>query len=156
MNDGKLMLLAIAEGRKGIAAKQSPFGAVIAKNGKVISAGHNTVLHDCDSTKHAEINAISKACRKMRSPKLKGCAIYSTCEPCPMCFAAIHWAEIGKIVFGASISDAKNFGFHELAISNSTMKRLGKDKIKIQSGFLKSECLQMMEEWKKRKDKRTY
>lgn len=156
MNDENLMLTAIAEGKKGVAAKQSPFGAVIAKNGKIIATGHNTVLSDCDATKHAEINAVSKACRKMRSPKLEGCVIYSTCEPCPMCFTAIHWAGIGKIVFGASISDAKKLGFHELAISDSTMKRLGRDEIKIRSGFLKSECLQMMRDWKKRRDKRTY
>ena len=152
----KLMELSIAVAKKGVVKDESPFGAVIAKNGKAIVATHNTVLSGRDAIAHAEINAIHAACRKLKSHKLYGCTIYSTCEPCPMCFSAIHWAGIPSIIYGARIEDAKACGFHELEVHDCRLKRLGKAKVKIRGNFMRRECVEMMREWKRRKGRRTY
>jgi len=73
-----------------------------------------------------------------------------------MCFSAIHWAKIRKIVFGASIEDAKNHGFNELPISNETLKQLGRDNVVIVGGVLNEMCLELFRNWAKREDKKTY
>lgn len=155
MKDADFMALAIEKTRKGILKKQTPFGACIACKGKVVSCEHNTVWKSTDSTAHAEVNAIRKACKKLKTIDLSGCTIYSTCEPCPMCFSAIHWARIGKIVYGASIADARKAGFHELEISDFKMKQISKSRIKIVKGFMKEECKELFSLWKK-KCKRCY
>ena len=115
------MELAIAKTREGIRHGQTPFGACIVKKGRVIACSHNEVWKNTDITAHAEVAAIRVACRKLGTIDLSGCTIYSTCEPCPMCFSAIHWAGIGKIVYGAGIADAAECGFGELEISNAAM-----------------------------------
>ena len=97
-NDIKFMRLAIAKAREGIKKGQAPFGACIVKNGKVIACSHNIVWESLDITAHAEINAIRTTCKKLKSVDLSGCTIYSTCEPCPMCFSACHWGRISRIV----------------------------------------------------------
>ncbi|MHC4755582.1 MAG: nucleoside deaminase, partial [Planctomycetota bacterium] len=122
--DEKFMTMAIEKAKEGFGNDNSPFGACIVKDGEVVSCEHNIVWQSTDITAHAEINAIRKACEKLNTIDLSGCVIYSTCEPCPMCFTACHWAKISTIVYGASIPDAKNAGFSELAISNEKMKQL--------------------------------
>jgi tRNA(Arg) A34 adenosine deaminase TadA len=79
--------------------------------------------------------------------KLAGTTIYSTTEPCPMCFAAIHWAGIDRIVYGASIADAQRAGFNELAISNFDMKRLGGSTVEIVPAFLAAEAVELFDQW---------
>lgn len=152
-NDEIFMRAAINVTRTGMAHGQSPFGAVIVKGTKIIAKAHNTVWADEDSTAHAEVNAIRQACKNLNTIDLSGCAIYSTTEPCPMCFSAIHWARIGKIVYGASIADARNAGFHELEISDAQMNKLGRSKIKIEKSVLKDECVALFKEWKTQKGK---
>jgi tRNA(Arg) A34 adenosine deaminase TadA len=154
--DEKFMLAAIKKTRDGIKKGQTPFGACIVKKGRILSCTYNTVWKDNDITAHAEVNAIRQACKKLKTVDLTGCSIYSTCEPCPMCFSAIQWARIPKIYYGASIADAKKAGFNELNISNEKMKKLGKGKVKITKGLLKEECIALFEAWSKRKDKKTY
>ncbi len=141
------MRLAIAKTKAGIRAGQTPFGACIVKKGRVIACAHNAVWKTTDITAHAEVNAIRVACRKMKSIDLTGCTIYSTCEPCPMCFSAIHWARIGRIVYGAGIADAKKCGFGELEIPNWKMKRLGKSGVRVEKGVLKEECRALFKEF---------
>ena len=143
-----MMEKAIEEAKKGIMKGDSPFGACIVKTGRIISLGHSTVLSKKDATCHAEMNAIRKACRKLGSNKLKGCMIYSTTEPCPMCFSAIHWAEIDKIIYGTEIRDVHKLGFSELTIKDRTMKKKGGSKVKIQSGYMRKECLELLRFWK--------
>ncbi|MDD2703568.1 MAG: nucleoside deaminase, partial [Candidatus Omnitrophica bacterium] len=104
------MRLAINKAVQGIRKGQTPFGACIVKGNRVISLAHNSVWRDTDITAHAEINAVRKACKKLKTIDLSGCVIYSTCEPCPMCFAACHWAGISAIIFGARIADARRSG----------------------------------------------
>src|ERR1043165_5126214 len=124
-DDMKFMQMAIDKAREGVDKGQTPFGACIVKNDKVIACEHNIVWESTDITAHGEIHAIRNACRNLNSIDLSGCIIYSTCEPCPMCFSAIHWAKIEKIVFGARIEDAQRFGFNELTVSNHLLKELG-------------------------------
>ncbi len=148
MTDKKFMNVAIEKAKAGIRLGQAPFGACIVKNNKVVAAAHNYVWKNTDIIAHAEVQAIRQACRKLKSVDLSGCVIYSTCEPCPMCFSACHWARISKIVYGAHIADAKKSGFSELAISNVRMKRLGKCSISLQGDFMKDECLELFYIWK--------
>ncbi|KKP34946.1 MAG: hypothetical protein UR26_C0010G0003 [candidate division TM6 bacterium GW2011_GWF2_32_72] len=151
--DRKYMQLAIEKCKEGIMQGQSPFGACIVKNNEVVSCEHNIVWKSTDITAHAEINAIRVACKKLNSIDLSGCTIYSTCEPCPMCFAACHWARIDKIVFGTSIEDAKETGFNELQISDETLKKLGNSNVEIVSGFMKGENQELFNLWKSKKNK---
>ncbi|MBD3210858.1 nucleoside deaminase [Candidatus Micrarchaeota archaeon] len=144
---------AIEKARKGLKKNNSPFGACIVKNNKVIAVAHNTVLEERDATNHAEINAIRKACKRLRNHELKGCTIYSTTEPCPMCFSAIHWAKISQIVFGTRIRDVRKLGFNELPISASVMKLKGRSPVKITPDFMRKECVELLESWKKKKGK---
>jgi guanine deaminase len=150
------MRLAIAKAQEGIKKGQTPFGACIVKNGKVLGCAHNTVWGTTDITAHAEICTIREACRNIASINLEGSTIYSTCEPCPMCFSACHWARMDTIVYGAGIADAQAAGFHELAISNAHMKELGQSSLKVVSGFLVEECVALFEVWSRQKNKKTY
>ena len=147
-SDSKFMSLAIKRAKAGIKKGQTPFGACLVKGGKVISCEHNTVWRCGDITAHAEMVAIKKACRKLKTIDLSGCVIYSTCEPCPMCFSACHWARISRIVYGAGIRDAKASGFNELPIPNAHMKSYGKSDIKITGGVLREDNLRLFEIWR--------
>ncbi len=139
----KFMRLAIKKATEGIKKGQTPFGACIVKNNKVIACAHNAVWNNTDITAHAEIQAIRLACKKLKTIDLSKCTIYSTCEPCPMCFAACHWAKVKTIVFGASITNAKKAGFNELCISTFIMKEKGGSCVGIIKGILKNECLKL-------------
>lgn len=155
-DDIKFMRLAIKKAREGIRKDQTPFGACIVRAGKVIACSHNIVWKACDITAHAEINAIRLACKKLRTIDLAGCAIYSTCEPCPMCFAACHWAGIRRIVFGCGIRVARDFGFNELSISSLKMKGLAKSRVKIVPGVLAEESAELFHLWQKQPNRRAY
>ncbi|MCK5708316.1 MAG: nucleoside deaminase [Candidatus Aureabacteria bacterium] len=150
------MLLAIEKARTGINQGQTPFGACLVRKEEVISCEHNNVWNNLDITAHAEIIAIRKACKKLGTIDLSGCVMFSTCEPCPMCFSACHWARISKIYYGAGIEDAKKYGFNEIEISNDFMKEKGKSPIKIEKDFLRNECIQLFKEWSKSTDKNVY
>jgi len=132
--DPRFMRRAIREARKNLARRDGgPFGACIVRDGEVVAAARNTVLIS-DATSHAEVNAIRLASKKLGTFDLSGCEIYSTTEPCPMCFGAIHWARIGRVYYGTAIRDAARAGFHELAISNRTIKTLGRSRIVLVPG----------------------
>ena len=105
--------LAAENVRKGMGG---PFGAVIVKEGKVISTGVNLVTNNNDPTAHAEITAIRNATEKLNDYQLTGCTIYSSCEPCPMCLGAIYWARPERLVFATSKLDAANAGFDDAFI----------------------------------------
>ncbi len=150
------MRLAIAKTRRGIALGQTPFGACIVRDGKVVACEHNRVWKTTDITAHGEIVTLRRACKKMSTIDLSGCDIYSTCEPCPMCFSACHWANIRTIYFGSSIADARRAGFNELSVSDVTLKKLGKSNVKIVSGILHDETQMLFREWKNSGKARTY
>lgn len=141
------MKKAINFAKQGVNKGQTPFGACIVNKDKVISIAHNQVWANTDITAHAEIMAIRSACKKLKSISLRGATIYSTCEPCPMCFAAIHWSGISTIVYGTDIRDAKKNGFNELVISNLKLKKIGLSNIKLIKNILLKENLELFKFW---------
>lgn len=90
-----------------------PFGAVIIKDGKIISAAHNTVLKSKDATAHAEINAIREASKKLNTYDLSGCILYTSAQPCPMCLSAIIWANIKEVYYANTKEEADDIGFRD-------------------------------------------
>ena len=156
MTDDDGMRLAIDACRRGIRAGQSPFGAAVAREGGEIVAAHNTVRADRDPTAHAEVNALREAGRRLATYDLAGCVLYSTCEPCPMCLAATHWANVDRVVFGASIDDAASAGFREMPISAEQMVTLGRSRLVVERGRLAAECVALFAEWSRGGNAVTY
>ena len=108
------MSSAIYEADLGISEKHGgPFGAVIRKGDYIVGIGHNRVLVDHDPTAHGEIEAIRNACRFLKTHDLSGCTIYTTGKPCPMCLAAIQWANIDKVYYGADSDAIADIGFRD-------------------------------------------
>lgn len=132
-----------------------PFGAVIVKDGKVISAGTNNVTATNDPTAHAEVDAIRKAAKNLKNFDLSGCELYTSCEPCPMCLSAIYWARISRIYYGNTKKDAAKIGFIDDFIYKELGKPLEKRKLKI-SQHLRDEALMSFETWDMKKDKKKY
>jgi guanine deaminase len=146
--DRDFMERAIAKAREGIAAGQSPFGAIIVRQGEVVAATHNTVWRTCDPTAHAEVNCIRAAATALGVIDLSGCEMYSTCEPCPMCLAAIHWSKIDRVVFGANIADAAGAGFKELYVDARVLAEMGRSPLQVESGLLREECARLFADWR--------
>ncbi|MBI4845406.1 MAG: nucleoside deaminase [Candidatus Omnitrophica bacterium] len=141
---------AILQAEEGIRKGQTPFGACIVRNGKIISKAHNKVWGSIDITAHAEIVAIRQACKGLKSIDLSGAVIYSTCEPCPMCFSACHWAKISVIIYGARIEDAAKNGFNELTVSNRKMRQEGRSKVRIVPDVMRKENLRLFSLWREK------
>ncbi|MCM8813423.1 MAG: nucleoside deaminase [Candidatus Omnitrophica bacterium] len=141
------MRAAISAARRGIAKGQTPFGSCIVRGGRRICCAHNRVWQTTDITAHAEIVAIRRACAILRTVDLSGCVLYSTCEPCPMCLSAIHWARVPLLVFGARIADAANAGFNEILLSNEEFSRRGCLRVEIYADFMRAECGVLFSEW---------
>ncbi|MDG6249277.1 nucleoside deaminase [Methanocalculus sp.] len=150
------MCEAIRQARIGIAKGQTPFGACIECNGDIIASAHNQVFSDTDSTAHAEIVAIRKAEIRLKSIELEGCTMYATTEPCPMCFAACHWAKISRVVYGTSITDVQALGFSEMTIPNTILQEIGGSTMEIIGGFLVEENLSLLRDWAAIPDRKIY
>ncbi|MDP8211677.1 MAG: nucleoside deaminase [Candidatus Zapsychrus exili] len=117
------------------------FGAVVVKGNKIISkAGKRPVG---DPRYHAETQAIINATNKLKTKSLKGHTLYTTCEPCPMCFYMAWITNVSKIVFGASNNDSIKHGFKEIKITDRELNKRGGNRIKIEGGFLRDECLKL-------------
>jgi guanine deaminase len=113
----QFMRLAIREAERGIKAGDGgPFGAVIVRRGSVLSRAHNEVLGTADPTAHAEVLAIRRAAARLGIHDLSDCTLYTTCEPCPMCYGAIAWARISHIIYGCTAEDAARLGFADCEI----------------------------------------
>lgn len=139
------MKLAIIEARKGIHnGHGGPFGAVIVKDGEVVGKGHNQVLRNNDPTCHGEMMAIHKACKTLNTYDLSGCEIYTTGEPCPMCMAAILWANIDKVYYGCNIMDTEQIGFRDKKFYD--MQNSG-EKEKIIQELDRDACLKLYAEY---------
>jgi guanine deaminase len=108
-----------------------PFGAVIVKGGKLIGSGCNCVTSANDPTAHAEIVAIRDACQRLKTFDLSGAVIYSSCEPCPMCLAAIYWARLGEIIYAGTRRDAAQAGFADDFLYEELARPLARRKIPI-------------------------
>jgi guanine deaminase len=99
-----------------LSGQGGPFGAVVVRNGGIIAEGVNQVTATNDPTAHAEVLAIRHACQKLGLFELKGCELYTSCEPCPMCLGAIYWARLSHVYFGSSAADASKAGFDDSLI----------------------------------------
>lgn len=132
-----------------------PFGAVIVKDGEIIARGWNQVTSSNDPTAHAEIVAIRAACHRLGSFRLEGCDLYSSCEPCPMCLAALYWARIGRLFYAASRLDAREAGFDDDLLYREIC--LPPDqRVLPASQVLREEALLALDEWKAKSDKIGY
>ena len=107
------MRRAIALSEESVRTGGGPFGAVIVKDGIIVSEASNSVTLDHDPTAHAEVNAIRKATQKLGTFDLEGCEIYTSCEPCPMCLGAIYWAHLDRIYYANDRKDAARIGFDD-------------------------------------------
>lgn len=145
----KFMDMAVLESEKSVRNGSSPFGAVIVKDGIVIARAHNKVVPNHDATAHAEVNAIRSAGKKLGTFDLSGCELYTSCEPCPMCTAAITWANIKRVYFSADRHDADKIGFRD--------KRMFDGKCHVKMTKVKSErAVDVMQMWYKSKTKKKY
>lgn len=143
------MLQAVKEAFSGVEHNHGgPFGAVIVKNGKIISKAHNQVLKNSDPTAHAEINAIKKASKKLKTFDLSGCEIYTTCMPCPMCLGAIKWANIKTLYYGATSKDADTIGFRDQEFYEKEVLEF--------KNIDREECLGPFKVWSAKEDKTLY
>ena len=155
IDPSRFMSLAVKEARAGMRKNQGgPFGAVVVRNGRVVARAHNEVLKLNDPTAHAEVLAIRMAAKKLKRFDLGDCEIYSTCEPCPMCLAAIHWAKMKKVFFGCGRNDAAAMGFDDRemydlfrhpAHENVELVRLPGEA-----------CAPLLSEWRKKRNKKLY
>jgi guanine deaminase len=152
----ELMQLAIEACREGVAQGQSPFGCAIALDDKVIARSHNTVVQSTDITAHAEVNAVREACRTVDDILLTGAIVATTCEPCPMCMAALHWARVKTVYFGASIADADKAGFNELQLPAAELLRIGGSTVELIGGTMADDCRELFSQWKSNPNRVAY
>ncbi|HXG84412.1 MAG TPA: nucleoside deaminase [Pyrinomonadaceae bacterium] len=154
--DEKFMRRAIALAQNGIDSNAGgPFGAVVVKDGEIVGEGYNRVTSTNDPTAHAEIVAIRVACEKLNNFQLDGCAIYTSCEPCPMCLGAIYWARPDKIFYAATHRDAAEIGFDDQFIYEEIKKPIEKRQIETVN-LLRGEGLTVFENWVCKIDKTEY
>jgi len=142
-------------GRNASSVSGGPFGALIVKDGEIISARTNSVTPDKDPTAHAEVNAIRDACRKLDTFDLSGCTLYTSCEPCPMCLSAAYWAKVDKIYFAAGRDDAADAGFSDSFIYDEFSKSMEDRTIPIEQ-IMPEEGKEPFTLWKKNDDKIPY
>ena len=154
-NNSQFMLKAIELSIKSAKAKGGPFGCVIVKDNKIIAEGHNQVTANNDPTAHAEIVAIRNACKMLNNFFLKGCDLYTSCEPCPMCLSAIYWAHIDNIFYANTRLDAKNIDFDDSFIYSEINKEIENRKIKMQQ-MHRNEALEAFKIWENKEDKIKY
>jgi len=127
--------------------KGLPIGCVIVKDGQIIGEGHNEIFFRSNPTAHGEMVAIEDACRKAGGLNLRECEMYTTLEPCPMCFGAIYWAQIGVVFYANSNADAAEAGFDDCYIFDE-IRRLPEER---QIGFhsaANKDAKRVLMEWK--------
>jgi len=132
-----------------------PFGAVIVKDGKIIGEGFNKVISSNDPTAHAEITAIREASKNINNFDLSGSVIFTSCEPCPMCLAAIYWANIDEIYYANTKNDAADIGFRDDFIYSEFNKSLEKRDKKCNQ-ILRVEAKKVFDFWISKQDKVEY
>ncbi len=154
-NHEEFMREAIELSIKNVDTNGGPFGAVIVKDGEIIARGINKVTSNNDPTAHAEVNAIRAAAAKLGTFDLKGCEIYSSCEPCPMCLGAIYWARIDKLYFANTKRDAKEIEFDDSFIYEELELPVEKRKIPT-AQILRDEAIVAFNKWRDKVDKAEY
>lgn len=155
MTNEELMRRAIELSENSVRNGGGPFGAVIAKDGEIVAEGSNKVTIDNDPTAHAEVCTIRNACQKLGTFEFSGCVIYTSCEPCPMCFGAIYWAHLDKIYYANDRKDAGKIGFdddfiyEEIALEPQYRKKPSEI-------LLRNEAINAFKMWTLKDDKNEY
>ena len=153
--DRKFMQLAIDLSIENIDNGGGPFGAVIVRDGEIVSMGANRVVPNNDPTAHAEVVAIRNACAKLQTFNLEGCTVYTSCEPCPMCLSALYWAGIERICYANTKRDAAAIEFDDSFIYDQL--RLDYDHRSIHcEHFMRNEALAAFVKWQNKIDKVEY
>jgi tRNA(Arg) A34 adenosine deaminase TadA len=156
MTPDELMRRAIALSRHGMETNAGgPFGAVVAQDGVILGEGFNQVTTTNDPTAHAEIVAIRAACRALGRFDLRGCEIYTSCEPCPMCLGAILWARLDGVRYGNTHADAAAIGFDDEALYREIAKPIPERGLPMRR-LLPAEALAVFEAWRGKPDKVPY
>jgi guanine deaminase len=139
----------LAENRGG------PFGAVVVRRGRIVARGWNQVIALNDPTAHAEIIAIRAACRKLKRFQLADCELYTSCEPCPMCLAAIYWARLRGVYYANTRRDAARIKFDDQLIGRELALPAARRKIPMKQ-LLRREALPAFKTWELKADKIPY
>ncbi|MBC8151854.1 MAG: nucleoside deaminase [Bacteroidetes bacterium] len=156
MNDEFFLRKAIDLARDGMNSGQGgPFGAVVVRDGVILSATANRVIATNDPTAHAEVVAIREACARLNSYQLTGCTLYTSCEPCPMCLGAVYWARPDRIVYAAFHADAAEAGFDDKFIYDELDKPRDARSIPM-TQLLRADARAVFAEWVAKGDKSLY
>lgn len=155
LTDEELMREAIRLSEENVKAGGGPFGAVIAKDGRIVARGANRVTPNLDPTAHAEISAIRAACQALGTFDLTGYTIYSSCEPCPMCLGAIYWAHLDKLYYGNDKHDAALIGFDDAFIYEELDLEPSQRRLHAQE-LLPEEAFGAFQQWMDKSDKVEY
>ena len=156
MRDEAFMQEALRLARSGIEQRHGgPFGALVVIGDEIVGRGWNQVVFRNDPTAHAEILAIREACSRRHHFHLEDATLYSTCEPCPMCLAAIHWARIETVVYAADAADAARLGFQDEAIRLALRESMAKSSITVRR-LLQDSALEVFERWRNDQGKVPY
>jgi tRNA(Arg) A34 adenosine deaminase TadA len=132
-----------------------PFGAVVVRNGQIIATGVNLVTSTNDPTAHAEIMAIRAACKELGDFRLAGCVVYTSCEPCPMCLAALYWSRCDAIFYGNSAADASAAGFDDSLLYAEVSRPIDQRRIPMKR-LLADQAMESFNTWRARVDKIEY
>jgi len=138
------------EGNEG-----GPFGAVIVRDGEIVGRGWNRVTSTNDPTAHAEVVAIRDACSHLKTFSLAGCEIYSSCEPCPLCLAAIYWSRLDRIYHAATCDDAAAAGFDDRNFYRELAKPVGDRSIPMEQALRDEACV-ALKAWMQKEDRIRY
>ena len=141
--------------RKMRRGQGGPFGAVVVRGGRIVGRGFNLVTSANDPTAHAEIVAIRAACRRLKTFQLADCELYSSCEPCPMCLAAIYWARLRAVYYANTRRDAARIGFDDVFLYRQLSLPPARRKLPMKQ-VLRSEALEAFAEWSAKADKVPY
>jgi tRNA(Arg) A34 adenosine deaminase TadA len=154
--DGAMMREAIRLSVASVAEGGGPFGCVIVREGRIVGQGANRVTRDNDPTAHAEVVAIRDACRRLGSFQLEGCDVYASCEPCPMCLAALYWARPKRVFFAATAADAAAVGFDDAFIDVELGRRPAALRAIPLRQMLREEALAAYAAWTAKADRTPY
>ena len=154
--DERFMKRAIELAEKGMDSNAGgPFGCVIVKDNEIIAEGHNQVTSTNDPTAHAEVVAIRNACKKLNSFQLEDCVIYTSCEPCPMCFGAIYWARPKMVFYACDKVDAAAIDFDDDFIYEELDKKIEDRELKFVK-ILRNDAVKVFDKWANKSDKEKY
>jgi tRNA(Arg) A34 adenosine deaminase TadA len=137
------------------AGEGGPFGAVIVREGQIVGRGWNRVTSTNDPTAHAEVVAIRDACDRLKTFSLAGCEIYASCEPCPLCLAAIYWARLDRLHYAATCDDAASAGFDDGTFYQELAKPPPQRSLRVEQALRDEACV-AFQAWKNKADRVVY